>query len=153
MSIQRVLPFMQSNSPLVVAAHEPLNHYLSAESTLSYSLNLEWSITHNQQQNWVQRPRQWSPPLCKNKAWASGSYILNHFADNCCNINNPARFSKCSGQLKVENCRQKFLKCLNCVKAKIICSKDHAATSRLCPILIKERNQLQRRTSYCHETN
>ena len=44
-----------------------------------------------------------------------------------------------------------MLKCLNCVKAKINDSKDHAATSRFCPILIKEQNQLKRRTNCCIE--
>ena len=74
-------------------------------------------------------------------------YGFNHFADNCPNKNNPARCSKCSGQHKAGNCRQKFLKCLNCVKAKINGSKDHETMSCFCPILIKEQNQIRRRAN------
>ena len=80
-------------------------------------------------------------------------YGFNHFANNCPNKNNPARCAKCSGQHKTENCRSKFLKCLNCVKAKVNGSKDHEATSRYCPILIREQTQIQKRTNYSHEKN
>ena len=78
---------------------------------------------------------------------------FNHFANNCRNKNNPAGCAKCSGQHKSENCRLKFLKCLNCVKAKVNGSEDHEATSRYCPMLIREQNQIQRRTNYSHEKN
>ena len=78
---------------------------------------------------------------------------FNHFANNCPKIKNPARCAKCSWQHKTENCGSKFLNCLNCVKAKVNGSKDREAMSRFCPILIKEQNQIQRRTNYSHEKN
>ena len=78
-------------------------------------------------------------------------YRFNHFADDCPNKNNPDWCAKCSGQHKTENCTSKFLKCLNCVQAKVNGSDDHEATCRFCLILNNEENQIQRRTNYSNK--
>ena len=73
---------------------------------------------------------------------------FNHFANNCPNKNNPG---KCAGQHKTESCRSKFFECVNCIKIKVNTSKAHEVTSHHLPVLIREQNQIQRRTNYNHE--
>ena len=71
----------------------------------------------------------------------------------CPNKNNPAKCGKCAGEHKTENCRSKFFKSANCIKGKVDTSKVYEATSRQCPILITEQNQILKRTNFKHEKN
>ena len=80
-------------------------------------------------------------------------YQYNHFSNNFPNKSKPAKCGKCAGQLKTVNCRSTLLKCINCLKAKVSSSEAHAANSRICPILIKERSEIQKRTNYSPEEN
>ena len=40
---------------------------------------------------------------------------------------------------------------MKCVKVKLNSSNDREATSRYCPILIREQTKIQKRTNYSHE--
>ena len=55
---------------------------------------------------------------------------FNPFDNTCPNKNNPAKFGKCAGQDRTKSCRSKFLKCVNCIKAKLSTTKAYEAISR-----------------------
>ena len=75
----------------------------------------------------------------------------NHFSNNCPGKCKIVKCRKSGRQHKTDNCRSTHLKCVNCLKTKVISSKAHVVNSRICPNLLKEQNQIQKRTNHSHE--
>ena len=77
--------------------------------------------------------------------------VFNHFFLNFPNKTNPAKFGKCAGQQKTDNCRYNFPEMRKLCEGQMNTSRADSANSRMWPILNREQNQIQRRTNYSHE--
>ena len=80
-------------------------------------------------------------------------YEFNNVSKTYPNRNSPAKYGKCADQHETENWKSKHLKPANCVKARVSNIKAHTASSRECPILVREQSHIQKRTNYSKKNN